>query len=165
MKMYGRTGQRMLRAEQLEKRELLAADLCFHGEVLPPDTSQFSDVAIVQDQVPVIAAEVDDTPQERERNDNSSLPDDVDPALKRPQDRDSQDDTVTASTSLASSAAAEVDDTPQERERNDNSSLPDDVDPALKRPQDRDSQDDTVTASTSLASSAVDAAFSKHWSW
>ena len=144
MKSYGHTYQRMLRAEQLEKRELLAADLWCSGAILPSDTSQFNDVAIVQDQVPVVAAQIDDTPQDRNRNDNSSLPDDLDPALNRPRGRDSQDDTVSVITSMAVATVDPVEnDTPQDRNRNDNSSLPEDLDPALKRPRDRDSQDVT----------------------
>ena len=66
MKLRGRTGQRMLRVEQLERRLLLAADLSCQGAALPPDTSPYSDVAMVQDQMQVGAAQVDDT-QLRER--------------------------------------------------------------------------------------------------
>ena len=150
MKLYGHTGQRMLRAEPLERRELLAADLWCSGAVLPPDTSQFTDVAIVQEQVPVVAAEVDDTqPRAREGDDDKETGDRVG-TLKRPRDRDSQDDsedvTVTASASVAVAAVDPIVDVdqPQERERFD---VDDDTSPeedaALKRPRDQKSQDAT----------------------
>jgi hypothetical protein len=110
--------------------------------------SPFSDVAMVQDQMQVGAAQVDDT-QLRERAGDRNETGDRVGALKRPRDQDSQDDhaegvTVTASTSMAVAAVdSTVDiDQPQSRERDAaDADPPTAEDAALKRPRDQDSQE------------------------
>jgi hypothetical protein len=103
MKLNGRTGQRLLRAEQLENRELLAADLCCRDAVLPPDGSQFGNSTAVQEQAQVVSTEVDDTPPQQRARSREDCDTGVG-AQQRPRDRDNEDDTTTVNTSLGSAA-------------------------------------------------------------
>ena len=68
MTLNGRIRQRTLKVEQLENRQMLAADLCCLGAVVLPDTLQLDDVA-----TELAGAEVDDTPlKQRQRTNEDS---------------------------------------------------------------------------------------------
>ena len=96
MKTNRNTSHRTLKAEQLERRELLAADWG-GATAVPPDSCQSDDVAVVQGPMQAPPADAASQPQQRSREEASS----GGGALQRPRDRISEevaeDLTLTAS--------------------------------------------------------------------
>ena len=91
---------RSLKAESLERRELLAADWG-GGTAIPPESCQTDDVAIVQGPMQASATESASQPQQRSREEASSGTG----ALQQPRDRISEEVDVETDVTLATSTS------------------------------------------------------------
>ena len=99
MKTNRNTSHRTLKAEQLERRELLAADWG-GATAVPPDSCQIDDVAVVQGPMQALPADAAPQPQQRSREEASS----GGGALQRPRDRISEEVTLETDVTLTVSA-------------------------------------------------------------